>query len=183
MPWGRERLWYIPNPCYCTWVMYTFTRCYMGFCTPRRTIMDSKKKHACWDQGWEAQIELAKKSPMTQSTKALSTHISIDWFFHYRLNNHIIIISIWRTYLILRALSTLRRHGVVRPRRREPGGVLNKAHDIPIADTRVQVTVLPYTYTSQSLARLIIDTLALARMDQNDQTPKQCQDCCMCHGR
>ena len=24
--------------------MYIFVKCYMGFCTPKRTIMDSKKK-------------------------------------------------------------------------------------------------------------------------------------------
>jgi hypothetical protein len=29
---------------YYTFVTYTYKKCYMGFCTPRRTIMDSKKK-------------------------------------------------------------------------------------------------------------------------------------------
>ena len=27
-----------------TYSMYFFSKCYMGFCTPKRTIMDSKKK-------------------------------------------------------------------------------------------------------------------------------------------
>jgi len=27
-----------------TYSMYLYSKCYMGFCTPKRTIMDSKKK-------------------------------------------------------------------------------------------------------------------------------------------
>ncbi len=37
-------VWIMIQSTYYTLVMYTYTKCYMRFCTPRRTIMDSKKK-------------------------------------------------------------------------------------------------------------------------------------------
>src|SRR5216683_7387895 len=44
MPWGRKQHSKFPCPFYYTVVMYIFTKCYMGFCTLRHTIMESKKK-------------------------------------------------------------------------------------------------------------------------------------------
>ena len=53
---------------YYTVVMYTYKKCYVGFCTPRRTVMDLKKiKKLKKTVGWSAQGRASSRIMITLS--------------------------------------------------------------------------------------------------------------------